>query len=256
MFLNSSANDMSGRPWTKREIAYLKRWHLRRPMRTIAAHLGRSEKSVQQGAVTQGITQHFPRQQPAEVRTLRRLNKEGYTDTEAAGVLGRSRKTIHRWHRRMKLKSNAYGKRVRAAVASKTAEQCRAAGVSSLGALRGLVLSQRAEAMGWPKGVRWRAAQILDMLYQVWPRGMTRRSIVANLGMTWRGKRSLKSNDPHGTYLAELEAKGLLVALGRGVRTGPGKGNAVWAYTLPVAVMLKHADWLLNEALRQKRKKR
>lgn len=69
-------------------------------------------------------------------------------------------------------------------------------------------------ARGWPEDLRHRAVQILDLLYARGP--MTRREIAEALGMPWKGSsKSLVSNDPEGTYLAHLQARGLVVRLGR-----------------------------------------
>jgi hypothetical protein len=65
---------------------------------------------------------------------------------------------------------------------------------------------------------------------------MTRPQIAEAVGMPWKGSRaSLRSNDPEGSYLAHLIARGLVVDLGRLVKEG-GQGRNRHLYSLAIDV--------------------
>lgn len=96
--------------------------------------------------------------------------------------------------------------------------------------VRRLAFNQFAERHGWPSDLRPRAVQILDLLYQYGPK--TRRQIVEATGMPWLGSRkSLHSNDPEGSYLAHLVARGLVVRSIKVVK-GRGKGGSCDLYSI------------------------
>jgi hypothetical protein len=73
------------------------------------------------------------------------------------------------------------------------------------------------------------------MLNAMWDNGpMTRRELADAIGMPWKGSRkSLVSNDPEGSYLAHLIARGLVVSLGR-IKKGKGRGHSCQVYSLPL----------------------
>lgn len=161
---------------------------------------------------------------------LRALHALGYTDPEAAAELGTHRHRIARVRKALGLAPNTYSPRRRLRVAARTAGQVAALGLPSLGALRAEVYRARARVSGWPGDLRFRHLEILDALHARGP--MTRRGLAECLGMPWKGSRaSLSSNDPEGSYLAHLVARGLVVSLGRCVR-GRGRGRSVQLYTL------------------------
>lgn len=220
--------------WTSREVAYVKRWYRRRPTAEIAAEIGVSVRAVYVRANALGITES--RQGIASrVRSrIRDLHARGYCDTEIAADVGCSREYVGELRREMGLASNAMNDRHRRRVAAKTQEQCRRAGVPNLAALRAKVHRQRAEAAGWPADLRPRHVEILDLLYEWGPQ--TRRQIAEALGMPWKGSRkSLVSNDPEGSYLAHLIARGLVVCLPRKLPMG-GQGRNVSVYIIPLYV--------------------
>lgn len=160
----------------------------------------------------------------------------GWSDAEIAAEWGCERHTIGDIRKRLGLPSNAFSEHFRRRVAAKTAQQCRAAGVPSLGALRVKVFRDRARRAGWPEDLRPRAVQILNALWDHGP--MTRPELAAVIGMPWKGSRkSLVSNDPEGSYLAHLAKRGLVQVLKRGRKvTGKGRGASLDVYTLPFTV--------------------
>lgn len=221
------------REYTDRDIAYVRRHYRRQPVAAIAAELRRSVKAIRVLASRLGVARRSGGRaaDPAMLARIRRRHSHGWADPEIAAELGISREWVGELRRRLGLPTNANNSRCRARVAAKTREQCRAAGVRNLGQLRALVHRQRAEAAGWPADLRPRAVEILDLLYNHGPK--TRRQIADALGMPWKGSRdSLVSNDPEGSYLAHLIARGLVVCLPRALPM-PGRGKNVSIYMIP-----------------------
>ena len=176
---------------------------------------------------------------------IRERHAAGCPDTEIGKELGVDRRTVCDWRRSMGLPSvlkTAIGdRRYREKVRRKTAEQIELHGVQSLAEVRVLAFRKFARDCGWPEDLRPRAVQILNVL---WERGgMTRRQIADAIGMPWKGSRkSLVSNDPEGSYLAHLQARGLVIALykkipggSQGKRKGSG-GNVSLYMVSPAAV--------------------
>lgn len=224
---------MSGRSWTDSERSLLADLYPVMDGQEIARRLNRSVRSIYQRAVIDGLRCFFRiKVDDKFLRRVRRLNEQGLADTEIARKLGCDRHVVSRRRRAMGLPSNQYGERFRARVAEKTREQCQRAGVASLGEYRALVYRVRAIKAGWPSDLRWRSVQILDALAAHGP--MTRRQIAEKIGAPWLGSRkTLKSNDPEGSYLANLVARGLVVRLGRLVR-GAGRGGSVNLYSIAI----------------------
>ena len=220
---------MSGRPWTDQDLAELQRAYGREPVRAIAARLGRTMGAVYNAA---GAHELADAQRPItrrDERVIRRLNRAGYTDTEIAQELGRERHTVSLRRKRLGLPCQRSSDRRRLQISQSTRRQCQRIGVDSLGQIRALSLKIQVIRSGWPPDLEWRSTHILDLLEKHGP--MTRRQLVAGLGMVWRGRDSLKSNGPRGSYLAELVARGLVLNLGRVVK-GVGKGKSVYLYSL------------------------
>jgi hypothetical protein len=98
--------------------------------------------------------------------------------------------------------------------------------------------------LGWPAGLRKRAAQILELLIDVGP--LTRQQIAERLLLT---PKLLNSNDPQGTYLSNLISRGLVASVARAVKTGrvcrdgrTRKGTQVSLYfPTPEAIAMKLA---------------
>lgn len=225
---------MSGRIWTAKELAYVRRWYRKVPAAEIGRRLGRSRPAVFRAADLLGIA---GRQRTAVERArlearIRRWHARGWCDAEIAAKCKTDRKWICDLRRGMGLPPNGHNQRHRRRVAAKTRAQLATAGVRSLAELKREVRRGQARDLGWPEDLRWRAVQILEAL---WVRGpQTREQLAAVIGMPWKGSRkSLGSNDPEGSYLANLQARGLVVRLGRVVKKR-GSGKSVNLYSLPL----------------------
>jgi hypothetical protein len=228
------------RGWTAREDAYLRRHYRRdRTAAQIGEALRRSLPSIFARAESLGLARRLVRRKIGSgqswERIFRRLHAQGYSDAEIAGRLKCDRKELGKLRRTMGLSSNAYSARFRRKVRARTGSQLRAAGLKTLAELRIKVWREKIRGMGWPEDLRPRAAQILDVLYYQGP--LTRRQIAEKCGMPWKGSRqSLCSSDPEGTYLAHLQRRGLVVALGRSIRSGPNSGQWCNLYAVPMGV--------------------
>lgn len=228
------------RPWTALESARVRRDYGRMPVTQIAAALRRTPSSVYQHARLLGLTKS-PWIDWARLDTeLRRLQAQGWTDREIAVELRRiagreiARKTVGNRRGALGLPHNGFSEHSRRTVATKTRKQLDRAGVATLAELRVKAWGDAARRCGWPRNLRPRHVQILNVLYQRGP--MTRRQIADAVGMTWKGSRkSLVSNDPEGTYLWHLVRRGLVVRLPRMVK-GIGKGRSTHLYTLALGV--------------------
>lgn len=222
--------------WSAADRATVRRLYRKVPAAEIARRLGRTFRAVHQCARAMGL--HTPQRfrAPDMESFVRERNADGWPDAEIARARGVERHAVAHLRKRLGLPSNQFSARRRAAVAARTAEQLRRAGLPSIGHLRVQAFRARARAAGWPDDLRPRAVQILNLL---WERGpQTRRQIADAIGMRWKGSRnSLTSNDPEGTYLAHLVARGLVVDLGRvGTVRGQGKGRSVHVYSLPLTI--------------------
>jgi hypothetical protein len=219
--------------WTDAENATLRRLYVKQTAASIARRLGRTARAVYQQAEALGLSKlERTKTGRAFQAAVRRLNRQGYGDTEIADTLGCERRTATRWRQRLGLPSHAKGQRYREKVRAITRQQCAAAGVANLAEIRSVVLGVRSALAGWPAGLRPRAVQILDALAARGP--MTRPQIAEAVGMPWKGSRaSLRSNDPEGSYLANLIARGLVVDLGRLVKEG-GQGRNRHLYSLAI----------------------
>jgi hypothetical protein len=84
----------------------------------------------------------------------------------------------------------------------------------------------------------------LNLLYEDGPH--TREQIAKAIGLRWAGtpngrhpasRHSLSGNGPGGSYMATLQRMGLVIRLGRKIRTGRGKGQSVNAYAIAPGVV-------------------
>ncbi len=221
------------RLYSAEEVDVVRKLYGSMPAADIAAKLGRTVSSVYQVADRLGVcTRQVPLLTPATERIIRDGHAKGWTDTTIGEQLGLDRRTLCDLRQRLGLPSNALSDWRRKRVAAKTREQLEAAGLDNLAQLRAKTFRERAREAGWPEDLRPRAVQILNALWDNGP--MSRREIADAIGMPWKGSRkSLVSNDPEGSYLAHLMARGLVVSLGR-VRKGKGKGHSTQLYTLPL----------------------
>lgn len=234
--------------WTDAERETVRRHTGTLPATEIVKLLpGRTISGVYQAQRKLGLTRSRRDLGPEFDGFIRAKHALGWSDREIAdewnslhhdadnGGWGPIRRLVAGVHRRaMGLPHNAWSDRQRDRVRAKTLEQCAAAGVDSLGALRGKVLKDRVEAMGWPRDLQYREGQILSL---IWDRGpLTKKDICEALGMPFRGaQNTLGGNAPGGTYLATLIRRGLLVSFPRAVRTGR-KGGNVDLYSLALDI--------------------
>jgi len=223
------------RIWSDAEKQLLRRDYRRRPAAAIAADIGRPVDQVRAAAQRLGLTIPQRIGTPAFEAFLRERSAAGWSDTEIGAAWGGvCRHAVTGLRARLGLASNAYSPHVRAKIRQATREQCRREGVANLAELKAKRFRQAARRCGWPEDLRPRSVQILNAL---WDRGpMTRRQIADAIGMRWKGSRaSLSSNDPEGSYLAHLQARGLVVRLGRFAqsRSAAGRGSRCYVYSLP-----------------------
>lgn len=253
------------RLYTAAEQRVLVRDYRRRPAGEIAAALGRSVSSVYAQATKLGLAarQHFASDAEIE-QALRTLHPQGYSDREIADELGNTeRHRVGVIRRRLGWSTNKCSARFRRQVAEKTRQQLEAAGLESLAEVRTVAFRDYAARNGWPGDLRPRAVQMLNAMYDHGPQ--TRRQLCDRVGMPWKGSRkSLVSNDPEGSYLAHLQARGLVRRLGRVVK-GRGRGSATNLYAVPITI--KRGDpqtWpeeatnssIRNRRLRKRRRSR
>ena len=234
------------RTWRPAELDFL-RTHASWPAQQVATYLGRTVRGVYSARATLGLVRPKADFGPAFEAFVREKNADGWPDAEIARAWKCDRHAVGTRRRKLGLPCHACctGKpsaRVRDQVRQRTSEQLARAGLPSIGHLRKEAFRARAVAAGWPEDLRPRAVQILNAL---WDRGpMTRREIADAIGMPWKGSRkSLVSNDPEGSYLAHLTARGLMLVLKRAHQvTGQGKGRSCDVYTLPLWIERKAHD--------------
>jgi hypothetical protein len=115
-------------------------------------------------------------------------------------------------------------------------------GVASLVEIRWRNARAKLAPHGWPEDLRPREVQILDLLWQRGPQ--TRRQMCVALGLPWKGsRRSLKAHGG-GSYLGALMRRGLVICLGKCVRTAAAvkrRGANVHLYTLALWIERKTA---------------
>lgn len=231
-----------GRRWTVEQDQVLREMHGTATAAEIGRRVGRSAKSVHQRAWTLGLAARHEHFNPDGklANTIRGLHQRQYSDAEIAAAVKRDRRWISELRARLGLPPNGHSERFRRRVAKNTRRQCRAAGVKSLAEVRVLAFRRFAREHGWPEDLRPRAVQILDVLWQRGP--MTRRQICEAIGMRWKGSRaSLSSNDPEGSYLAHLVARGLVVQLGRCVKDR-GRGKSTNLYSIAPGVRPERSE--------------
>lgn len=225
------------RRWTAEQIETAKAHRGKLTIGQISTLVGKSETAVYQLFNRLGLVKK-QKKRPALLRLIKAKHKLGWSDAEICNEWNRRHpddQLDRRWIQELRrdklgLPHNAYSKHRRKKVAAKTREQCRVAGVRNLAEVRRLAYDAFARRQGWPADLRPRAVQICKLLYERGPH--TRRQIAEAIGMPWKGSRkSLVSNDPEGSYLAHLIARGLVVQLPRLVK-GRGKGTSVHLYAI------------------------
>lgn len=213
----------------------------------IAQAIGRSMSGVCKKAKELGLVKkHDPRLKRRVIAAIREHHPKGWTDSKIANIVSVSRWWISERRRELGLPSNALSQWRINQIRRKTRQQLKRAGLTSMSQLRLKVWRDRARECGWPEDLRKREVDILNLL---WDRGpMTRREIAAAVGFNMErveeyGQRCmLHDGGPskafpisHGSYLANLVARGLLISMKRAVRTGRQGGN-VNLYTLPLDI--------------------
>lgn len=163
--------------WTDEETAFLRRHYRKDPAWIIGERLGLTEKQVYRKAQRIGLNVSQRIKRPGFVEYFKRKHAEGWTDSEIARAKRVDRHAVTAIRKRLNLPWNGLSQWRRDQVRQKTKEQLKKAGLSSLGALRAQVYRQRARQTGWPEDLRFRAVQILNLL---WDRGpQTRKQIAA-----------------------------------------------------------------------------
>jgi len=203
------------RTWCCRHRALVKRNYGKMPIAQLAALVGHSITAVRQTAWKMGIKlhPHLPRRVYDDVR---QAHAEGLTDADIARRLGINRRTTQDIRRRLGLSISrgAILEAQRRGIIS----QRRTLGLRGGGNLRGWAHRRFARERGWPEGLRPRAVQILEVLAVAGP--LNRWQIAEKINWNWQrsvrdkvhGQRHLlSSNDPEGSYLANLLKRGLVV---------------------------------------------
>lgn len=205
------------------------------PAATLAARLHRTVASLYQLADRLHLTtpNRFP---PEKIAHLRALHAAGLPDRLIATKSGIDRRTVGDIRNRLGLPliPDIEGKR------NAVRNQLKTLGLTSPTQLRTRDFRLYAQRYGWPEDFRPREVQICEALRRRGP--MTRKELVAALGMRWRGvHNSLSGNGPGGSYLATLMRRGVVVCLGRVVRTGR-KGGNLCLYSLTLDAEARHGQ--------------
>lgn len=245
--------------WTPAEQATICRMHPTHTAAEMAAALpGRSRKAVEQQIHALGLRKladHTP-----TLPRVAELVAAGLTDTAIAKQLGIARREVTRLRAdRLALKTDPAA--ILAAKRRGVRVQAARLGIPVGGALRRIAFHKFAAENGWPSELRPRAVQILNVLAEHGPR--TKNQLAEALGVPWRGRASrdvLMCRGPGGSYLAQLQAAGLVARIeGGGLcpSKGQGKGRLPSLYTLtPAAIAYKEehgnerAEQVTEEAVR------
>lgn len=201
------------RAWTADQLRIMRERYGTEPAAATALAVGRTVMQTYRKASVMGLATPTFRPDAAWLARLRRLHAEGRSDAEAAGVLGCDVKTAGNHRRAAGLPHNGYGPGYREKNAAVRARTLKLHGVESLGQLRGECYRRFAEESGWPRDLRMRSVQALNLLAA---RGvpMTRLEITAGIGASIRNvHNTLGSNDPEGSTLAHLAARGLVTRM-------------------------------------------
>jgi transposase len=224
--------------YTAAETAYIAQHWGKIPSRSIAASLGRGVWSVRAKAFRMGVSGERPKKKtPDDWREVASQKlAEGWSLNELAAIFGVSRRHVGALLEKAGLAAvgNAHP-RQRALTAARTRIQLEAAGLENVAQIRVAAFRDFATSLGWPADLRPRGVQIIELLL-VHPL-LNRRELCELTGMPWRGSRqSLASNDPEGSYLANLMTRGLVVRSPRirtaseiGKRSGCGCGVHYYA---------------------------
>lgn len=230
------------RRWSPEEIEFLKSRLNTKSLRSVAAQMDRTWHSVRNKASELGFRPCIQRLKSHHLDEIRRLHSQGMCDTEIAEALGFDRSTIGYRRRKMGLESNANSDYTVGRICRGVQRQCERLGISSPGALRSLSWAKRAREHGWPAAINGRCItrrqiDILDALYDYGPH--TKIQLAKRLGMKIHDQptRTLSSRGCGRSYLRELVEAGLVINLGRVVKSevpGVGRSRSLYAIALSV----------------------
>jgi hypothetical protein len=238
--------------FTDEQKALVKRLFPTTTGKQLGAMIGKTDQQIYRLAARLGLSKgrHWTKSERNELAVLIRAKHPlQWVDREIAAAwnakhpdLPVSRELVTEVRRRKcRLPHNAFSNRSRRKVAAKTKEQLKKAGLKSLAEVRCQAFADFAARQGWPGVSRPRCVQILNLLYEKGPH--TRQQIAAALGLSWNPCKhkprgfGLRGNGPGGTYTAELCRLGLVVRLGRKVKTGPRKGSHCQLYAIAPGVV-------------------
>ena len=237
------------RTWTEAELQTLRENYRAVPTGELADRLSRSVKAVCLAAMKEGLTKPAPRVSASDQKRIRQLVRLGWCNRCIGRDTRHARNCIREWRRRLGLPPiTARGmtdcpvckERTRAT----TREQCRKAGVSSLAEIRSQVLSKFAVERGWPAELPVRCVQILEILAV--HGAMTRRMLVEKMGLDWASSRKAfkgRIGLLGGSYMTHLMHLGLVVPLGRPVKSTPVRqGGSVALYALTQLAIDMHRE--------------
>lgn len=227
------------RDWSSGDLEFLRANYFTMTGPALAAALGKPLSACYQRARKLGLRKatiwHFFT--PEEDAKVKELAGEGYCNKCIGRILGHARCGVRHARRRLGLPDlpqtgmQATCKTCIEKVRATTREQCRKAGVANLAQVRGLVYRKYVEDSGWPADLRPRQVQILNALAMLGP--LTRIQMAKSVGyQTTNPKKIFHSKYlAGGSYLANLMQRGMVICLGRIVRTGR-KGGNLFLYTL------------------------
>jgi hypothetical protein len=226
----------SERYYTPEEIALLRKLYPTHTAAQIAERIHGTAKAalaIFRMAATLGLRK-WPHWEPEVLERVRALHAKGLNDAQIGERMGLTRDKVHHIrYARLKLPMNVEA--VKQAGRRAVAKQLATLGIKSGGELRQWAYRKYARENGWPEDLRPRAVQILNLLAVRGP--MSRPELVEALGLRWKaencGRNNLASNDPEGSYLAHLRARGLVLYIRRSRKTGQrGLGRLHGLYML------------------------
>jgi hypothetical protein len=167
------------------------------------------------------------------------LYQLGHSDAEIAAEIGVKREAVGYYRRKwLTLQATPRKELLHRAKGRRSQERSMGYGPQDV---RAEQLWSYATDLGWPAGLRKRAAQILETLLAHGPQ--TRASLIALVGPI------AKSNDPQGTYLGNLIARGLVAAAQKVIPHTDDARRRVNLYcATPLAVAMK-AEWRSAQSL-------
>lgn len=226
------------RPWTDAERDEVRRLYATQTAAEIARALGRSASGVQNVVYQLGIGSKCQRITPAAVELVRAGVEAGLTDAAIARQHS-SVFNIANGHRRVKyirdefLKAPPNAEAIAEAKRKAIRTQAERLGVTIGGGLRKYSYRKYARECGWPEHFPPRACQIMNLLCDRGP--MTRRQLVAAIGMTWRKRDSNNLKCKQTSYLGVLMQAGFVARQCRYTTGRPHGHNRLPNVYLPTA---------------------